>query len=154
MNPQQMPTVKHAASPNSPANRRRRRFWPGLVCSLSFLVLPVGRLCGGRWIKRLEAERLDRGLVLILPGIEGRSLLNISLMAGLLDAGLPYATEIVDWTTGRILLAIYHLRAWKRNRRAALQYCRPRGRVPPGLSGPPRVDCRALGGRGDGPADG
>ena len=42
-------------------------------------------------------------------------------MAGLLDAGLPYATEIVDWTTGRILLAIYHLRAWKRNRRAARQ---------------------------------
>ena len=97
------------------------RFWRGFVCILSFLVLPIGRLCRGRWIKRMEPERLDRGLVLILPGIEGRSFLNVSLMAGLLDAGLPYAMEIVDWTTGRFLLAIYHLRAWRRNRRVARQ---------------------------------
>ena len=69
----------------------------------------------------MEPERLDRGLVLILPGIEGRSFLNVSLMAGLLDAGLPYAMEIVDWTTGCFLLAIYHLRAWQRNRRVARQ---------------------------------
>jgi pimeloyl-ACP methyl ester carboxylesterase len=67
----------------------------------------------------MESERLDRGLVLILPGIEGRSFLNVSLIAGLLDAGLPYAMEIVDWTTGRFLLAVYHLRAQKRNRRIA-----------------------------------
>jgi len=92
-----------------------RRLLRGIACSLSFFVLPIGRFFGGRWIKRLEPERLDRGLVLILPGIEGRSLLNVSVMAGLLDAGLPYAMEIVDWTTGFILLAIYHLRAWKRN---------------------------------------
>ncbi len=69
----------------------------------------------------MEPERLDRGLVLILPGIEGRSFLNVSLMAGLVDAGLPYAMEIVDWTTGCCLLAIYHLRAWERNRRVARQ---------------------------------
>jgi len=43
----------------------------------------------------------------------------VSLMAGLLDAGLPYAMEIVDWTTGCCLLEIYHLRAWERNRRLA-----------------------------------
>ncbi len=53
--------------------------------------------------------------------MEGRSFLNISLMAGLLDAGLPYAMEIVDWTTRCFLLAIYHLRAWERNRRIARQ---------------------------------
>ncbi len=69
----------------------------------------------------MEPERLARGLVLILPGIEGRSFLNVSLMAGLLDAGLPYAMEIVDWTTGHFLLLIYHLRAWKRNHRVARQ---------------------------------
>ena len=69
----------------------------------------------------MEPERLDRGLVLILPGIEGRSFLNVSLMAGLLDAGLPYAMEIVDWTTGCCLLAIYHLLARERNRRVARQ---------------------------------
>ena len=88
---------------------------------LSFLILPLGRLFGGRWIKRMEPEHLDRGLVLILPGIEGRSFLNLSIMSGLLDAGLPYAMEIVDWTTGRILLLIYHLRAWRRNQLVARQ---------------------------------
>ena len=98
-----------------------RRFWRGFVCTLSFLVLPIGRFCRGRLIKRMEPQRLDRGLVLILPGIEGRSFLNVSVMAGLLDAGLPYAMEIVDWTTGCILLAIYHLRAWRRNLRVARQ---------------------------------
>jgi len=75
-------------------------------------------------IKRLEPERLDRGLVLILPGIEGRSFLNVSLMTGLLDAGLPYAMEIMDWTTGCFLLAVYHLRAWERNHRVARQIAR------------------------------
>jgi len=105
----------------APAKSTLCRFWRGLVCTLSFLVLPIGQLCRGRLIKRMEPERLDRGLVLILPGIEGRSFLNVSLMAGLLDAGLPYAMEIVDWTTGCFMLAIYHLRASKRNRRVAGQ---------------------------------
>ena len=69
----------------------------------------------------MEPERLDRGLVLILPGIEGRSFLNISLMAGLVDTGLPHAMEIVDWTTGCFLLLLYHLLARGRNRRVARQ---------------------------------
>jgi pimeloyl-ACP methyl ester carboxylesterase len=111
-------TITTSATPTKSA---WRRFWRGLVCSLSFLVLPVGRLCRGRLIKRMEPGRLDRGLVLILPGIEGRSFLNISLMAGLVDAGLPYAMEIVDWTTGCFLLLFYHLLARERNRRVARQ---------------------------------
>ena len=110
----------------APAKLALRRFWRGFACTLSFLVVPFGRLCRGRWIRRMEPERLDRGLVLILPGIEGRSFLNVSLLAGLLDSGLPYAMEIVDWTTGCPLLGIYHLRAWERNRRVA---CQIAGRV-------------------------
>ncbi len=105
----------------APAKSTLRRFWRGFVCTLSFLIFPIGRLCRDRLIKQMEPEHLDRGLVLILPGVEGRSFLNVSLMAGLLDAGLPYAMEIVDWTTGCCLLAIYHLRAWQRNCRVAQQ---------------------------------
>ena len=123
MSLQETSAAEDAATTKSPAPAKStlRRFWRGFVCTLSFLVLPLGQLCGGRFIKRMEPERLDRGLVLILPGIEGRSFLNLSLMAGLLDAGLPYAMEIVDWTTGCCLLAIYHLRARERNRRVARQ---------------------------------
>lgn len=98
-----------------------QRWWRGILCSLSFLVSPLGAFCGGSWIQRREPSRLDQGLVIVLPGIEGRSFLNVSLMAGLIDSGLPYATDVVDWTTGVKLLAIYHLRARKRNQRVAAQ---------------------------------
>ena len=145
---QETSTVEVAA-----AKSTLRRFWRGFVCSLSFLVLPMGRLCCGRWIKRMEPERLDRGLVLILPGMEGRSFLNVSLMAGLLDAGLPYAMEILDWTTGCCLLAsiICALGAESSHRPPDRQ---SRGRVLPALSGTARMADRALGRWCDVPAGG
>ncbi len=98
-----------------------RRLLRGLWCWVTFLVAPLGWFFRGRYVQRLEPERLEQGLVLILPGIEGRSFLNISLMQGLLDGGVPYGLEIVDWTTGNKFLAIYHLRAWRRNLRIAAQ---------------------------------
>lgn len=97
------------------------RLWRGLGCWLTFLVAPLGWFVRGRFVRRLESDRLDKGLVLILPGIEGRSFLNISLMQGLLDGDVPYGMEIVDWTTGNKFLALYHLRSWRRNQRQASQ---------------------------------
>ncbi len=91
----------------------------GLFCWMTFLVSPLGWFVRGRFIRRLEPERLDRGLVLILPGIEGRSFFNISILQGLVDAGAPYGLEVVDWTTGNKFLVLYHLRAWRRNLRVA-----------------------------------
>lgn len=67
----------------------------------------------------MEPERLERGLVLILTGIEGRSFLNIGMLSGLIDGGVQYACEIVDWTTGNKLLFLLHLRWWSRNNRVA-----------------------------------
>ncbi|WP_437229195.1 alpha/beta fold hydrolase [Planctomicrobium sp. SH661] len=55
-------------------------------------------------------ERLQRGYVIILPGIEGRSWLNRCIRRGLKDAGVPYAVEIHDWTC-RWPLALYNLRS-------------------------------------------
>lgn len=97
---------------------RQRRGW---FCLATFAVAPMGWFLRGRFIRRLEPERLDRGLVLILPGIEGRSFLNIAIMQGLLDGGVPYACEIVDWTTGNKFLALYHLRSRQRNLKIAEQ---------------------------------
>jgi len=45
-------------------------------------------------------DRLDRGLVIVLPGIEGRSYLNRSIMRGLVWGGVPQAIETYDWTFG------------------------------------------------------
>lgn len=98
-----------------------QRWWRGLSTCLTFLVAPLGRLLGGRWIRRLEPARLDHGLILILPGIESQSFLNISILHGLLDADLPHALEIFDWTTGWNPLFLYHLRGRRRNRRIVEQ---------------------------------
>lgn len=103
------------ARPAKPRSRWRR----GLFCLATFCVAPFGWFLPRRFFRCVTDERLDQGLVLILPGIEGLSFLNLSILHGLIDAGVPYAMEIVDWTTGNKFLTLYHLRAWKRNQRVA-----------------------------------
>lgn len=44
-------------------------------------------------------ERASRGLVVVLPGIEGRSAWNYNLARGLADGGVKSAIEIFDWGT-------------------------------------------------------
>lgn len=43
-------------------------------------------------------DRLNRGLVVVLTGIEGRSVLNESIADGLDAGGVSWAIEIKDWT--------------------------------------------------------
>jgi len=100
---------------------KRPRWLRGMMCWGTFLVAPVGWFFRGRFISRREPERLDVGLVIVLPGIEGRSFFNMAILQGLLDADVPYAIDIVDWTTGNKLLALYHLRSWRRNQRIAVE---------------------------------
>jgi pimeloyl-ACP methyl ester carboxylesterase len=64
-------------------------------------------------------ERYENGLILILPGIEGRSELNINLARGLDDGGLRSAIEIYDWTAGRAMGWFVNLTDEERNRRRA-----------------------------------
>lgn len=97
----------------------RTRLWRGVFCWLTFLVTPLGWFCYGRLVRRLEPERLEHGLILVLTGIEGRSFLNVAMLTGLIDAGVKSAVEIVDWTTGNRLLFLLHLRGWTRNNRVA-----------------------------------
>lgn len=66
-------------------------------------------------------ERLDRGLVLVLTGVEGRGTLNLAIRDGLVDGGVDCAVEIVDWTAGGILTFPYNLRAENRNRAKAAE---------------------------------
>ena len=44
-----------------------------------------------------SAARVNRGLVVILPGIEGESAANRDIRKGLYDAGIPYALVIYRW---------------------------------------------------------
>ena len=47
-------------------------------------------------------ERLDKGLVVILPGIEGPGPLNASIRRGFYNGGVPYALEIYNWHKYRL----------------------------------------------------
>jgi len=44
-------------------------------------------------------ERLDKGLVIVLPGVEGRSMFNDAICAGLDAGGVDCAIETDDWTS-------------------------------------------------------
>ena len=45
----------------------------------------------------VNEQRADKGMVVILPGIEGESLANHNIRQGLADGGIPYALAIYRW---------------------------------------------------------
>ena len=94
---------------------RLQRFSRGCLSLVGMVLHPLGRF-NGTWLDHLHTpERLQHGLVLVLPGVEGESCLNHSIARGLSDGGVLAAVEIFDWTTGVILLFPYHLRGRRRN---------------------------------------
>lgn len=52
----------------------------------------------------MTQARLDRGLVIVLTGIEGRSNLNEDIVNGLAKGNVNYAIKLEDWTTSWIAL--------------------------------------------------
>lgn len=51
----------------------------------------------------VNEERADKGLVVILPGIEGESSANHDIRKGLREGGIPYALAIYRWGSGSML---------------------------------------------------
>ncbi len=91
--------------------RGMRRLGRGLA---SFALLPfflLGRFWPGRAAALDDPAREADGLTLLFTGIQGKSHLELQMALGLADAGTPGRIEVVDWTTGNPLLALYHLRA-------------------------------------------
>jgi len=88
-----------------------------LVC-LSCVAACV--VCGGCYHQPYQTpERMSTGLVVVLPGIEGRSPLNEGVVQGLVDGGVPYGIDLERWTSW--LGPLYNLRAELHNRRKATQ---------------------------------
>jgi len=82
------------------------------------VVLSVGfMLVGCNRQPYVTPERLDRGLVIVLPGIEGRSPWNEAICRGLDEGGVDCAIELRDWTS--LWGPLFNLRAEVRNRRQA-----------------------------------
>lgn len=64
-------------------------------------------------------SRYENGLVYVLPGIEGRSILNRNIGLGLDEGGVRSAIEIYDWTYGIPGSTALNLVNIERNRREA-----------------------------------
>ena len=86
---------------------------------LAGIVAAVGSLLGGCGGSYVGPERLDRGLVIVLPGIEGRGPMSWAMCRGLNAGGVDYAIELHDWTVLGAPTFLINLRAEKRNRREA-----------------------------------
>ena len=101
-----------------------KRAWRGIHSACAGLTLPLG----GWWLpseRRLrDPARMENGLAIVLPGIEGRGPLNWCIAKGLSDGGFPGGIVIHDWTTGIWPLFPYHLCAKRRNRRRAASLAR------------------------------
>ena len=72
--------------------------------------------CGDRQ-PYVTLPRLERGLVVVLPGIEGRGPINEAICRGLDEGGVKWAIELWDWTTPLAYFA--NLRDEAGNRRKA-----------------------------------
>lgn len=89
---------------------------------IPLFVVAVAVLAGcGHSQPYVNAARLQRGLVIVLPGIEGRSYLNRQICAGLDAGGVNYAIELLDWTSPLPLTPLYNLKAESRNRRRSAE---------------------------------
>jgi len=71
----------------------------------------------GSYQPHVTGSRLEKGLVVVLPGIEGRGPLNQAICDGLNAGGVDCAIELYDWTSS--LGPLVNLRSELRNRRVA-----------------------------------
>ena len=79
-----------------------RRLPPGLIIAFISLVY-LAQGCTLNCYPYVTKTRLQKGLVIILPGIEGPGVYNVNIREGLYAARLPYAMEIHNWiATGRV----------------------------------------------------
>lgn len=86
------------------------------VCAACLLVADVG--CRLPASVRTEL-RYERGLVLVVPGIEGPSIWSRNIALGLDDGGVASAIEMYDWTTGLPGALVVNLTYLERNRKQA-----------------------------------
>ena len=89
--------------------------------SVSLVVLAALALAGCRHqagviYPYLNDSARDRGLVIVLPGVEGRSPFNEAICDGLADGGVTWAIDLVDWTASMPMSYLVNLRDEGRNR--------------------------------------
>jgi len=84
---------------------------------LVFGISCLAALAGCNSQPYVSGVRLERGLVLVLPGIEGRGAINEAIARGLDEGGVSWAIELYDWTVPMAFL--HNQRDQARNRAKA-----------------------------------
>ena len=69
----------------------------GLKSMLGLCLAPLGGIAAGFHRQLSCPARLEHGLIIILPGIEGCSSINDSIARGLVAGQLSHAIQIIDW---------------------------------------------------------
>ncbi len=114
--------------------RRTAKTWRSLA--LVALLQSVAWLGCAKLPAHLQTpRRLDRGVVLVLPGVEGRSAWNVNIALGLDQGGVTSAIRIHDWTNGVPGGYLANLTNLERNRQQAqaiAQWIREYNRENPG----------------------
>lgn len=82
-----------------------------------FFLLLLASSSGCSYFHNLRTpDRLQNGYTIVLPGIESESFANSNVAQGLQDGGVTTAIEIHDWTTGKIVNFLDHLRDLEHNK--------------------------------------
>ena len=77
--------------------------------------------CGGcaTFSRKPNSAVNAESLTLVLPGIEGDSLLSKNMVHGLIEGGVAGHVESYDWTTGQAWRSLEHLTDWEQSDRQA-----------------------------------
>ena len=85
-----------SAQPNAAAGRGAV-FRLGLQSMLGVFLAPLGGMAANFHRTLSCPARMEHGLIIILPGIEGCSSINDSIARGLVAGQLSHAIQIIDW---------------------------------------------------------
>lgn len=93
-------------------------FRVGAASTARLLLAPLGKRLA-RYHRRLtSAERLQNGLIIVLPGIDGCTTVSDNIARGLAQSGSASAVEVHDWRSFRGWNPL-HLAMFHRNRHQA-----------------------------------
>ena len=88
-----LPSVRRQRS----ATRRHGEFRKGFASTARLLLTPLGWRAA-KFHKRLSSkQRLQRGLVMLLPGIDGTTTVSDNIARGMYLGGVEKAVEVYDW---------------------------------------------------------
>ena len=94
----------------------KKRSWMSCVGLAVIVMAAMSSIgCNAAWT---TPERYEKGLIVVLPGIEGMGPLNLSICDGLFNGGVEGAIELTGWGGGPLGI-LFNQRAEAGNRRRA-----------------------------------